>query len=77
MRPVSLAARLFANMLAGHILVHIISGYAHMFFIENFFILGIITIIILSVLNFLEYFVAVVQSFLFIFIGALYYKDNL
>lgn len=77
MRPVSLSARLFANMVAGHILVHIISGYAHVFFTDNFFVLAVTTSIILCILNFLEYFVAIVQSFLFIFIGALYYKDNL
>jgi len=77
MRPVSLAARLFANMIAGHILVHIISGYAQTFFVNNFFVLTLSTMLLLSILNFMEYFVAMVQSFLFIFIGALYYKDNL
>jgi F0F1-type ATP synthase membrane subunit a len=34
-KPFSLSVRIFANMLAGHILVHIISTYASFFFLKN------------------------------------------
>jgi F0F1-type ATP synthase membrane subunit a len=34
-KPISLSIRIFANMLAGHMLVHILSNYGHLFFLVD------------------------------------------
>lgn len=77
MRPFSLSLRLFANILSGHILIHIVSGYCWLFFNNKFTIFFIVTISSLIILNFLEYFFAVVQSFVFILISIITHQDTL
>ena len=76
-RPFSLSIRLFANILSGHILVHIFSGYGYMFLNGGFFFLTFILTIFLIVLNFLEYFIAIVQSCVFILISVMTHQDTL
>lgn len=76
-RPLSLAIRIFANMLAGHMLVHIISSYGSDFFLNKFFIMYIMVIILLTVLNFLEYFICAVQPIIFLSLSSIFFNDVL
>ena len=77
MRSLSLAIRLFANMLSGHILVHIISNYGSLFLDSQNFLLLFIVFLLLTVLNIIEYFIAIVQSFVFVILSSIYFNDNL
>lgn len=76
-RPVSLSIRLFANILAGHILVHVISGYCSIFLNNKFFSCFIITLLLLTILNLLEYFIAFIQSSVFVLLSVITQSDNL
>lgn len=70
-KPFALAVRLFANMMAGHILVLAIVG---LILVTQNFIVGGASVLILSALMILELFVAFLQAYIFamltsVFIG--------
>jgi ATP synthase subunit 6 len=78
-KPISLAIRLFANMMAGHTLLKVIAGFAHslssaggFLIILSFFPLGI-----LLPLFFLEFAVALIQTFVFTVLLCIYINDSL
>lgn len=71
-----MSVRLFANILSGHILVHILSGYGSLFFNNKYLTLYLTMLVILIVLNFLEYFIGLVQSTVFILISVITQSDN-
>jgi F-type H+-transporting ATPase subunit a len=72
-RHVVLAVRLFANMLAGHIVLAVILGFILMVMNSNFFYLvtpaSILGVVALSLL---ELFVAFLQAYIFTFLAALF-----
>jgi F-type H+-transporting ATPase subunit a len=71
-RPVSLALRLFANMLVGHALLKTIAGFV--------FVLGIAGIIPLAAtvaITALEFLVAVLQAYVFAILSCIYLNDAL
>ena len=83
-RPFSLCIRLFANMLAGHILMHIIVAFAvaFLYVVDNpffdiiylfFFVFS--TSILIFVLC-LEFSVACIQAFVFFLLLSIYLKDS-
>ena len=76
-RPLSLAIRIFANMLAGHMLVHIISNYGSDFILNKFFFMYILVISLLTILNFLEYFICAVQPIIFLSLSSIFFNDVL
>ena len=74
---ISLAVRLFANMMAGHILLKVLAGFAWtmmmaggLLFIAHFLPLGV-----LFMLMFLETGVAVVQAYVFTLMTCIYLAD--
>jgi len=76
-RLVSLAVRLFANMMAGHTLFKVLIGFSwsmimvgDIFLLVNLFPLGV-----LFVLTFLEIGIAVVQAYIFTLLTCMYLKD--
>ena len=75
-RPLSLAIRLFANMLAGHILLFILStalvGVAH-----GFLLLGILPMSFVLVFALLEIGIAFLQAYVFTILLAIYLSDSL
>ena len=75
-RPISLSVRLFANILSGHILVHIMAGYACIFFNNNFFSCFFFITLVLITLNVLEYFIAIIQSTVFVLIAVITQADT-
>ena len=76
-RLVSLAVRLFANMMAGHTLFKVLIGFSwsmimvgDIFLLVNLFPLGV-----LFVLTFLEIGIAIVQAYIFTLLTCMYLKD--
>jgi len=76
-RAVSLGVRLFANMVSGHTLLKILSGFLYPMFTSSF-IVAIVTLIPFSVfvgLIGLEIAVSFIQSYVFCILTASYLKD--
>jgi ATP synthase subunit 6 len=76
-RVISISVRLFANMMAGHTLVKVIAGFGFEMFsltgLEIYLVSSIIVVLIL--LSFLEFAVAMIQSYVFITLLNMYYVD--
>lgn len=76
-RPVSLSLRLFANMLAGHIMLKVFAGFASS--MAAFGILGLCFAFLPLFLNVaiigLEFFVAFMQAYIFMMLTCLYIGD--
>ena len=71
-RPISLAVRLFANMMAGHVLLKIFAGFCLMM---GFF--GILPIAFNVVFIGFEIFVAGLQAYIFTILSCVYIQDAL
>ena len=71
-RPVSLSVRLFANMMAGHLLLKVFAG-----FIVPLGLLGIMPLAFLVALTGLEVVIALLQAFIFTILTCLYVSDAL
>nr|QHQ98487.1 ATP synthase subunit 6 [Microdiplogynium sp. XFX] len=69
-RPITLAVRLSANMIAGHLLMSLLSNIY-----ESIHIMYPPTFFILATLIFLEYAVAIIQSYVFITLMSLYLAE--
>jgi len=76
LRPVSLGVRLFANMLAGHILLHILAG-AFIFLLGITVVLAIPAFVIVTAIGVLELFISFLQAYIFTILLAIYLKDSL
>ena len=71
-RPISLAVRLFANMMAGHSILHVFGGFV---FALGFF--GFLPFAFIIALYGLELLVAVLQAYVFAILTCLYIRDAL
>jgi ATP synthase subunit 6 len=76
LRPVSLGVRLFANMLAGHILLHILAG-GFLYLVNKFILLALPAYAIVSAIGFLELGIGFLQAYIFVILLAIYLKDSL
>jgi ATP synthase subunit 6 len=78
-RPISLFIRLFANIMAGHVLIKVILGFVFVLMAKGglLFILHFIPLIILLPLFVLELFVAAIQSLVFCLLICIYVNDTL
>jgi ATP synthase subunit 6 len=76
LRPISLGVRLFANMLAGHILLHILAG-ALIYLMIVFIFLAIPAYAIVSAIGVLELGIGFLQAYIFTILLAIYLKDSL
>lgn len=81
-RVVSLSLRLFANVLAGHILLHVVSGFIYFIATNSKFGLTLFIsftstylLILLCVLFFFELMVSILQSYIFIVLSLIYLQD--
>ena len=75
-KPVSLSIRLFANMLSGHILLHIFfSFYIFVYKIIIFF--SILVLFFCFFILILEMFVAIIQAYIFMVLVLVYLNDAL
>jgi F-type H+-transporting ATPase subunit a len=71
-RPITLSVRLFANMMAGHTMLHVFAG-----FVVALGIFGIAPIAVSSALYGLELLVAILQAYVFTILTCLYLHDAL
>jgi F-type H+-transporting ATPase subunit a len=68
-RLFSLAIRLFANILAGHILLAVLLGFIIMF---KTFVVGVASIFATTLMSLLELFVAFLQAYIFTFLTTIF-----
>jgi F-type H+-transporting ATPase subunit a len=73
MRPVSLSVRLFANMLAGHILLKVFAGFVLGLGLAG----GIAPLVFMIGFTGFELMVAVLQAFIFALLSCIYLNDAL
>lgn len=80
-RPISLSVRLWANMLAGHILLKLFAGFCIMMVTAWGFFPGVLGAIVPFALTFalipLEFLVAFVQAYVFALLTSVYLSDAL
>ena len=76
LRPISLGVRLFANMLAGHILLHILSS-STVYILINFALLALPFLAIMGAIACLEIGIGFLQAYIFVILLAIYLKDSL
>lgn len=70
-RPVTLSVRLFANMMAGHVLIKVIAGFA-----VSMGVLGIIPMGFNVLIIGFEILVALLQAYIFTILSCIYLKDS-
>lgn len=75
-RPFSLSIRLFANMLAGHTLLHILASFT-LSLLKFKVILGLILGVIVLAIVVLEFGIAFLQSYVFVVLCAIYMNESL
>lgn len=71
-RPVSLAVRLFANMVAGHIMLKIVAGAAAFLMTTPFAAISVVPVLVSSVLMVFELFIAALQAYVFTILSCIY-----
>jgi ATP synthase subunit 6 len=78
-KPISLSIRLFANMMAGHMLLKVIAGFAFtlMANIGILFLVHFFPLLILIPLFLLELGVALIQAFVFSILICIYLNDSI
>lgn len=78
-KPISLAIRLFANMMAGHTLLKVIAGFAFtlMGYSGILFLMHSIPLVVLFLILGLELGIALIQSFVFSLLICIYLNDAL
>jgi len=78
-KPVSLSIRLFANLMAGHALMHVIAGFGYIFITQRSFVytLQYITVLIILPLFLLDIAVCTIQAFVFSILICIYLNDAL
>ncbi|HVY13565.1 MAG TPA: F0F1 ATP synthase subunit A, partial [Alphaproteobacteria bacterium] len=75
-RPFSLSIRLFANMLAGHIILKVFGGMAAGLVLAAPYMLPLPLLFNVAITGF-EFFVAALQAFIFAILSAVYLHDAL
>jgi F-type H+-transporting ATPase subunit a len=80
-RPLTLAVRLLANMMAGHVLLTIFFLFTHDFLVENFkpitAPLGILTFVVACALIVFELLVISIQAYIFTMLTAFYISESI
>jgi F-type H+-transporting ATPase subunit a len=78
-RPLTLAVRLLANMMAGHVLLTIFFLFTHYYIVENFKLitapLGVLTFVVACVLILFEVLVISIQAYIFTMLTAFYIAE--
>lgn len=71
-RPISLSVRLFANMMAGHMILKVFAGFAVMMGVA-----GVLPLILITLLTGFEFLIAFIQAYVFAVLTCVYLKDAL
>nr|AKT93824.1 ATP synthase subunit 6 [Balamuthia mandrillaris] len=75
-RPFSLSLRLFANMMAGHISMHILLSFNFFMFKNKFFFLFLVSFTILFLIFVLEFSIVFIQAYVFLTLLLIYLNDS-
>ena len=70
-RPVSLSLRLFANMMAGHVLLKVLAGFV----VTLGLLFGWIPLVAVFGITLLEIMVALIQAYVFALLTCIYLND--
>ena len=73
-RPFSLSIRLFANLLAGHTLLNILSSFG-LIFLKKYPIFVIIPLVFIFFIIILEFCIAFIQAYVFLILSLIYLGD--
>jgi ATP synthase subunit 6 len=76
-RSISLSVRLFANMLAGHTLVHLILTFALVILKSKYFYFIIAPFVFFVAIFALEFVIALVQAYVFVLLLCIYLNETL
>jgi F-type H+-transporting ATPase subunit a len=78
-RNISLGLRLAANILSGHMLLHILAGFTYNIITSGFifFFIGLIPLIFIIAFSGLELGIAFIQAQVFVVLSSGYIKDSL
>lgn len=78
-KPISLGIRLFANLMAGHTLMHVIAGFGYTFITQRAFVFfgQYIPVLIILPLFILDTAVCTIQAFVFCMLISIYLNDAL
>lgn len=71
----SLAIRLFANMMSGHVLLHILIGFFLQLAKKNFLFILFPTFLIMAIVL-LEYGITFLQAYVFVTLMAIYFEEH-
>lgn len=74
-RPISLSVRLFANMVAGHVMLKIFAGFVLILAGTNFFPLAVLPFAVNFAVIAFEFLVALLQAYVFTVLTCLYLND--
>jgi len=77
LRPFSMAIRLFANMMAGHTLMYILSSFFLFCFVSEFFLFSFFGLVVVLAVLILENLIAFIQAYIFFVLLTIYFKDVL
>jgi ATP synthase subunit 6 len=73
-KPISLATRLFVNMMAGHTLLKVIAGFSWVI-LDTFYIFHYFPLVIIIILFFIEVAISFIQAFVFTILICVYIND--
>lgn len=74
-RPFSLGIRLFANMMAGHLILKLFASFSVMLAESSLAVLGIVPLLLNIGITGLEFLVAILQTYVFTLLACLYIND--
>lgn len=77
LRTFSLSVRLFANIMAGHALLHILTSFVVRFVLSQFYALRILPAALVVAVTFLEFAIAFLQAYVFLVLCSIYLNDSL
>lgn len=76
-RTFSLSVRLFANMMAGHTLLHILASFAVGFSKSKFWVFAVFPFVLVLAIIVLEVGIAMIQAYVFAILVCIYLNDSL
>ena len=78
-RIVSLAIRLFANMMAGHSLLKVLNGFCGKFLLalSIYTLVGLILLNVIWAITFMEFCIAFLQAYVFITLSSIYLNESI
>jgi len=77
LRSLSLSIRLFANMMAGHTLIHILTSFAVSFLKASHVLIALFPILLVILVFVLELAIAFLQAYVFVILLCIYLNDSL